>query len=104
MRAAKPIEQLDVLLRRFCSGEDLDDPLPHHMTPTSKGIWRIPTADLRLVGWFPVQSVFVLSEIELKSNCTGMRDEQLLSNAEKFREKLDLMNGDFVKGDLNECI
>jgi hypothetical protein len=102
--AATPKEQLDTLTRRYCSGEELNPPLPHLMNPTKDGIWRLITADLRIVGWFVQRGVFIVSEIELKKNCDNLRDNQLMQNARETRTLLNINSGQFLSGGLNECI
>lgn len=102
--AMTPLQQFDTLTRRYCAGEDLTDPPPHPMKPESDGIWRLKTADLRIVGWFVKQAVFVTSEIDLKPHCHARRDEELLENARQYRSQLNIDDGAFVEGDLNDCL
>ena len=63
---SSPVEQLDTHVRRFVAGDDMLPPAPHLMTPSSTGVWRFRTADVRIVGWFPMRSVLIVSGIELK--------------------------------------
>lgn len=74
------------------------------MKPEEDGVWRLPTADLRIVGWFLRRGVFITSEIELKSKCNALRDEELLENARQYRRQLNIEQGAFVSGDLHACL
>lgn len=102
--ALSPRDQLMTLTTRFCAGEAFDPPLPHLMRPHDDGIWRFPTADLRLVGWFPTRGHFVLSEMDLKANCTNPRDEQLLATAKAFRAALRADDPKFTWEILDDCL
>ena len=102
--ALPPRDQFMVLIRRFVSGDPFDDPQPHPMRPEDEGIWRIRTHDLRVVGWFPARGIFIITEVELKQNCTAERDEQLLQEARKAREDLSIGGGTFLTGGLHDCI
>lgn len=102
--AQSPREQLSVITRRFCRGDDFEHPPPHPMNPAKDGVWRIRTPDLRIVGWFPQRSLFIVSEIELKRNCTDLRDNQLMLSAIKLRKKLNIGNGVFLKGGIDDCV
>ncbi len=99
-----PSEQLQILLRRFESGAEFNTPIPHLMRPDKHGIWRVPTAALRLVGWFPERYKFIVSEVDYKVNCTNPRDTQLMQNAIDYRNDLDINGGDYVEGRLDDCI
>lgn len=101
---ATPLQQLDTLTRRYCAGEDFRPPLPHPMNPEKDGIWRLRTTDLRIVGWFLKRCVFIISEIELKSNCTTMRDNELMETARQLRATLNIDGGIYLEGHLDECI
>lgn len=101
--SARPVEQFDTMTRRFCAGEDLDTPIPHLMNPTDEGIWRFKSADIRAVGWAPVRGVLIVSEMDLKINCTNLRDNQMMLNAVLHRRKLNISSGHYLIGGFNDC-
>lgn len=102
--SASPRDQLGTLARRYCAGEEMRPPLPHQMRPVRHGVWRLRTPDLRIVGWFPERYRFIISEIELKQNCTNERDNELLLNACQYRDMLDINGGNFLEGKIDDCI
>lgn len=102
--ALPPLHQLMTVTTRFCAGETFEPPIPHLMRPPDGGIWRLRTADLRLVGWFPTRGYFVLSEIELKANCSRHRDEELLASAKWLRESLCADDPSFTWETIDDCL
>lgn len=97
--AATPKEQLAVLFNQFVAGNEIGWPVPHEMRPNELGIYRLRTDDVRLNGWFPRPKCFVIGSIDFKSNCSGMRDNQLRDEAKRQRELLGLEGGQFLLGD-----
>lgn len=102
--AAKPMEQVAVMLRKFAAGEDFQKLLPHEMNPLGQGVWRLRTPDVRFVGWFPQHCTFVVSDIDLKVNCTQIRDNQMYAEAVQFRKDLNLLDGAYLEGELDDLI
>ncbi len=99
--AATPQQQLSTLVRRFLSGKDFSNPLPHLMKPSSEGVWRLKTADLRIVGWAVSKEIFIISEIDKKANCGPIRDEQLRMNTILTRAKLNIAGGTYYTGEID---
>tara|TARA_R100001369_G_scaffold45482_1_gene71707 strand:+ start:361 stop:741 length:381 start_codon:yes stop_codon:yes gene_type:complete len=102
--SVSPKEQMMLMARDFCAGDEMTPPLPHIMTPPKEGIWRFRTPDLRFVGWFPTKGAYIVSEIELKSHCTAERDQELLDAATQFRAELSIDNPNLRGEKLNELL
>jgi hypothetical protein len=101
--ATSPREQLATITRRFCSGDAIGPPLPRIMNPTSDGIWRFKTPDLRATGWAPVKGVLIVGDIDFKRNCTQLRDNNMMQTCRSFRSQLNINGGSYINGGFDEC-
>jgi hypothetical protein len=95
-----PLEQLDLLLYDFISGEDLDYyKRSHSMRPEAFGVWELKTPDVRVFGWFQARNVFIIANIDSAFRCkehdlyTGFRNDTV-----RRRDLLDLDEPKFILG------
>ena len=96
-----PLQQLDALIDEFCSGCTLSYGIQFKpITHVGGGIWELKTPDLRIFGWFHRKDCFVAYRAE---NATYVKEHNLYKGlageAARFRDKLDLNEPKFVRGD-----
>jgi hypothetical protein len=101
-----PLEQVDALLARFCSGGALAHSRQFHaMHPITKGIWELKTADVRMFGWFFEKDCLVISNCENAQRLKNVKPNQPsvyarnVSAAASFRGILNLDEPKFLEGD-----
>ena len=95
-----PLEQFDVLLERFCSGDFLT--VGQHfkcLYDHAQGIWELKTADLRIFGWFYRRDEFIATAGEATWRVKefdlyrGLRDQSV-----RERNSFDLDEPKFIPG------
>jgi hypothetical protein len=101
-----PEQAFSALMETFCGGTELEIPKDFHpMRPVGKGkneqgIWELRTRDLRIFGWFPVRDVFVAVSAHTAKKVKDLDIYPgLVLEAVSFRDKLDLDEPKFIKGD-----
>lgn len=102
--SSTPKQQLATFARRFVGGDAFEPPMPHEMKPAGQGVWRMRTADLRLDGWFADHCFFVIGAIETKALSVGQRSNEMYAEVIAARTAINLNNGKYLKGEINELI
>jgi hypothetical protein len=100
-----PLEQVDDLLAKFCSGSALSHGRQFHvMHPIAQGIWELKTADVRMFGWFVAKDCFLIGNCESASRLKSANPNQAsvyarnVAAAAGFRQILNLDEPKFLEG------
>ena len=96
-----PAEQFATLVYEFCSGKTLASGLRFKsLRPIVSGVWELKTADLRVMGWFPVMDGFVGVVADTSERIKSHRlYAGYISDVVRFRDQLDLDCPKHIPGD-----
>jgi hypothetical protein len=114
LRAAKrdrgrnllPLEQVDEALYEFVRG----DPMVYgtdcrKLEPHTEAIWELKTTDVRIFGWFPRKSTFLMVGGALRADLSKFAAfKPYIDSVIRFRSALCLDDPKALKGDLLDVI
>ena len=95
-----PIEQLDALVHRFCTGQPLSINTQFRcLNHLGEGVWELKTGDLRLFGWFPLRDCFICCDC-ISADLVKVSDLYygLCRQVAWYRDKLNLDDPKFLSG------
>ena len=95
-----PIEQIDLLLYDFISGDDFSYyRRSHFMKPPKSGVWELKTPDVRIFGWFVARNTFIVANVDTAYRCKALDlYTGYLNDTIRRRDLLDLDEPKFVEG------